>query len=113
MKINKIKEVINQLQTQHEKVTKVKVAELTGYHRNFITENWNDCFDEKENVQLSKNVQDKSVQTISNKTKSVQKIESKNVYSDNSPFLTPLPTYSDEYNQFLIRCIKDPILSPQ
>jgi len=110
LKINKVKEVINRLQAQHEKITKVKVAELTGYHRNFITENWNTILDEKENVQ---NVQKESVQ-IPNSVQNIVSLKSKNVQiKEDISFkpVKPSKDYSTEYNRFLLRCIKDPNIS--
>jgi len=90
------------LQAQHEKITKVKVAELTGYHRNFLTDNWYTILDEKENVQ---NVQKESVQI----PKSVQKsnpLTVKSVQKNDSPEIVSnkkvIPV-SDAFKHFLKR----------
>jgi len=99
LKINKMKEVINQLQAQHEKITKVKVAELTGYHRNFITDNWNTILDEKENVQIESVQIPKSVQKLNPLTlKSVQKNDSPEIVSNKKT----VPV-SDAFRHFLKR----------
>lgn len=111
LSIEKINIAIGILQCKKEKVTNKRISELSGLSeitvKRYRTKNVSDD---------SKKVSDK-IAYVSHKIKNVSP-ELKNVShksktsdtipSKEKPFLIPSPKYSDDYNRFLLRCIKDP-----